>query len=174
MLFLLQLKFFLKILLSAFYRLPSLIYSLPRILFNLPRIHIWILIFLCAFVLIMSFIPSDIISDKEIKRELTLPINNTLKSKYAVALGVGLVPCPGVMTIVLFCIMLKKFTLGIMAAVAMSIGMGLTISVVGILSVLFANKTSNFVNRKAYILEVISGLLIIVLGIFLYLSIRTH
>lgn len=85
MLLLLQLKFFLKILLSAFYRLPSLIYSLPRILFNLPRIHIWILIFLCAFVLIMSFIPSDIISDKEIKRELTLPINNTLKSKYAVA-----------------------------------------------------------------------------------------
>lgn len=94
------------------------------------------------------------------------------KSKYAVALGVGLVPCPGVMTIVLFCIMLKQFTLGILAAIAMSIGMGLTISVVGILSVLFANKTSTFVNKKAYILEAVSGLLIIILGTFLFMAIK--
>ncbi len=94
------------------------------------------------------------------------------KSKYAVALGVGLVPCPGVMTIVLFCIMLKQFTLGIMAAIAMSIGMGLTISIVGILSVLFVNKTSNFVNKKAYILEAISGLLIVLLGVFLFIGVK--
>ena len=92
------------------------------------------------------------------------------KSKYAVAFGVGLVPCPGVMTIVLFCIMLKQFTLGILAAIAMSIGMGLTISIVGILSVLFANKTSNFVNKKAYILEAVSGLLIVLLGVFLFIA----
>ena len=94
------------------------------------------------------------------------------KSKYAVAFGVGLVPCPGVMTIVLFCIMLKQFTLGILAAVAMSIGMGLTISIVGILSVLFANKTSNFVNKKAYILEAVSGILIVILGVFLFSAVK--
>ena len=104
-------------------------------------------------------------SDENIKKD---------KSKYAVALSVGLIPCPGIMTIVLFCIMLKKFTLGIMAAIAMSIGMGLTISIVGIFSVLFANKTSNFVTKKAYMLEVISGLLIVTLGLFLFLSIKTH
>jgi ABC-type nickel/cobalt efflux system permease component RcnA len=94
------------------------------------------------------------------------------KSKYAVAFGVGLVPCPGVMTIVLFCIMLKKFTLGILAALAMSIGMGLTISIVGILSVLFANRTSTFVNKKAYILEAVSGVLIVLLGSFLFLAVK--
>ena len=94
------------------------------------------------------------------------------KSKYAVAFGVGLVPCPGVMTIVLFCIMLNQFTLGILAAIAMSIGMGLTISIVGILSVLFTNKTSNFVNKKAYILEVASGLLIVLLGVFLFIGVK--
>jgi ABC-type nickel/cobalt efflux system permease component RcnA len=93
---------------------------------------------------------------------------DTNKSKYAVALGVGIVPCPGVMTIVLFCIMLKKFTLGILAAIAMSIGMGLTISIVGILSVLFANKTDKFVNSKGYILEAISGVFIVILGIFMF------
>ena len=94
------------------------------------------------------------------------------KSKYMVAFGVGVVPCPGVMTIVLFCVMLKKFTLGILAAIAMSIGMGLTISVVGILSVLFAKKTSHFVTTKGYILEMISGVLIVALGVFLYFSIK--
>ena len=77
------------------------------------------------------------------------------------------------MTIVLFCVMLKQFTLGILAAIAMSIGMGLTISIVGILSVLFANKTSNFVKNKAYILEIFSGILIIILGLFLFMA-NTH
>jgi len=95
------------------------------------------------------------------------------KSKYAIAFGVGIVPCPGVMTIVLFCVMLKQFILGILAAIAMSIGMGLTISIVGILSVLFTNKTSNFVKNKAYILEIFSGILIIILGLFLFLA-NTH
>lgn len=91
------------------------------------------------------------------------------KSIYAVALSIGIVPCPGVMSIVLFCIILKKFTLGILAAVAMSIGMGLTISLAGILSVLFAKRTKSFINKKAYILQILSGFLIIVLGLFLLL-----
>ena len=98
--------------------------------------------------------------------------NKEGKSKYAIAFGVGLVPCPGVMTIVLFCIMLKQFMLGVLAAIAMSIGMGLTISIVGILSVLFANKTSTFVNKKAYILEAVSGILIVILGVFLFIGTR--
>lgn len=89
------------------------------------------------------------------------------KSRYAVALSVGIVPCPGVMTIVLFCIILKQFALGVLAAIAMSIGMGITISSVGIMSVLFANKTSKFINTKGYLLEMLSGGLILILGIFL-------
>ncbi|MEA1916106.1 MAG: hypothetical protein U9N42_01100 [Campylobacterota bacterium] len=92
------------------------------------------------------------------------------RSKYFVALSIGIVPCPGVMTIVLFSIVLKKFTLAVLAAVAMSIGMGLTISVVGILSVLFASKTERFVKSKGYILEIISGVLILLLGLLLFMS----
>jgi ABC-type nickel/cobalt efflux system permease component RcnA len=92
------------------------------------------------------------------------------KDKYLIALSIGIVPCPGVMSIVLFCIVLGKFMLGIFAAITMSIGMGVTISIVGILSVLFANKTNNFVYSKGYILQIVSGVLIILLGIFLLLS----
>jgi len=97
----------------------------------------------------------------------------TNKSKYSIALSVGVVPCPGVMTIVLFCILLKKFMLGVLAAITMSIGMGLTISVVGILTVLFSKKTEKFVNKKRYILEILSGILIVILGVFLLSSIYT-
>ncbi|MEA1915381.1 MAG: high frequency lysogenization protein HflD, partial [Campylobacterota bacterium] len=45
--------------------------------------------------------------------------NKNNKSKLAVAFSAGIIPCPGVMTIVLFCIMLKHFVLGIVAAVFM-------------------------------------------------------
>lgn len=92
---------------------------------------------------------------------------NCKKNKYALALSAGIVPCPGVMTIVLFCIMLKKFTLGIFAAIAMSIGMGLTISLVGILSITLNKKANGVLESKAYILEIIGGALILLLGFVL-------
>ncbi len=101
------------------------------------------------------------------KRDEDIPKN---KSKYALAIGAGIVPCPGVMTIVLFCIMLKQYVLGILAAISMSIGMGLTISVVGILSIMLNKKANSFINQKAYILEILGGLLIILLGAFLFYS----
>ncbi|RXJ77081.1 nickel transporter [Arcobacter sp. F155] len=90
------------------------------------------------------------------------------KSKYALAFSIGIVPCPGVMTIVLFCIILKKFALGILAAICMSIGMGLTISLVGILSILLNKKANNFLESKAFILELFGGVLILLLGIILF------
>lgn len=89
------------------------------------------------------------------------------KSELAVAFSAGIVPCPGVMTIVLFCIVLKKFLLGILAAIFMSIGMGLTISLAGILSIGLSNKGGNFLNNKGYILQMLSGVLILLLGVFL-------
>lgn len=88
-------------------------------------------------------------------------------SKYALAFSAGVVPCPGVMTIVLFCIMLKEYLLGILAAIAMSIGMGFTISLVGILSITLNKKTNNALQNRSFILEIVGGLLILFLGLFL-------
>lgn len=93
----------------------------------------------------------------------------TTKSKYALALSAGIVPCPGVMTIVLFCIILKKYLLGVLAAVFMSIGMGFTISLVGILSISLNKKANNFLEGKSFILEVLGGILILLLGIVLFI-----
>jgi len=104
------------------------------------------------------------------RKEKEKSIKKQEKSFIAVAFSAGVVPCPGVMTIVLFCLVLKQFTLGILAAIAMSIGMGLTISLAGIFSIAINNKTSNKLQEKAYILEIISACLIFCLGLFLFLA----
>jgi len=92
------------------------------------------------------------------------------RSELAVAFSAGVVPCPGVMTIVLFCIVLGQFTLGILAAITMSIGMGLTISIAGILSIALNKKGSSFLNEKSYILEMLGGFIILCLGLFLLMA----
>ena len=97
-------------------------------------------------------------------------IEKSSKSEMAVAFSAGVVPCPGVMTIVLFCIVLGQFTLGILAAIAMSIGMGLTISLAGIFSIAINKKANTFFNEKSYILETLGGVLVLLLGVFLLLS----
>lgn len=97
-------------------------------------------------------------------------VQKSEKSSYMIALSTGIVPCPGVMSIVLFSFILKHNTLAILSAITMSLGMGFTISVIGILSILFAKKTSKFVTTKGYLLEIFSGVLILILGSFLLLT----
>ncbi|MEA3353244.1 MAG: hypothetical protein U9Q33_05480 [Campylobacterota bacterium] len=103
------------------------------------------------------------------KKTKEIQIKQTNKSEYAIAFSAGVVPCPGVMTIVLFCIVLNQHLLAIASAISMSIGMGLTISIAGILSILF-NKKATFLDTKGYILEIFGAFLVLVLGLFLLSS----
>jgi len=89
MLLLLQFKFFIQKLLSFFYRLPHILYRLPRVFSRLPRIHILAIISLFIFLCIVSLIPTDVVTHKEIKRELILPISDSLQGKYAIAKPLG-------------------------------------------------------------------------------------
>jgi len=50
----------------------------------------------------------------------------------------------------------------------MSIGMGFTISIAGILGILFSKQTTKFTKKVGYILQMFSGVIIIALGVFLY------
>jgi len=117
-----------------------------------------VMIILVGFYIIISTYLSKKNKEQKIKRP---------RNKYLLALSIGIVPCPGVMTIVLFCIMLKQYLLGIIAAITMSIGMGFTISIVGILCITLNKKTNNILQNKSYILEVFGGFLILILGLFL-------
>ena len=89
------------------------------------------------------------------------------KSEYAVAFSAGIVPCPGVMTIVLFCVSTGNLYLGILAAIVMSLGMGFTISLAGILTSYASSKSGNYLKTKGYLLEMFGAVFIIILGVFL-------
>lgn len=118
-------------------------------------------------ILVAIYIIYNAIKDKNAKEKDETPKS---KSEVAVAFSAGVVPCPGVMTIVLFCIVLGQYTLGVLAALAMSIGMGLTISLAGILSIAINKKAGAFLDSKAYMLEIFGGVLILLLGLFLLSS----
>lgn len=68
------------------------------------------------------------------------------KGILAISLSIGIVPCPGVMSIVLYAMLVGYFSLGFLSAVLMSVGMGITISIAGILA-----TKANFSNsQKAF------------------------
>jgi ABC-type nickel/cobalt efflux system permease component RcnA len=121
----------------------------------------------CMIILVGLYLIYHSYSHRKAKEQNITPPN---KSEYAVAFSAGVVPCPGVMTIVLFCVMLKQYLLGVLAAITMSIGMGLTISLAGIISIAINKKAGGFLEAKAYILEILGGLLVLSLGVFLLLG----
>ncbi len=88
------------------------------------------------------------------------------KSDFAIAFGAGIVPCPGVMTVVLFSIMMGKVFVGIIAALLMSIGMGLTISLSAILATTVKKNSTHSISN---IFPYIGNSMVILLGIYLLL-----
>ena len=92
------------------------------------------------------------------------------RSSYAVAVSAGIVPCPGVMTITLFAISMGHVALGVVSALVMSIGMGLTISLAGVASVAVQNKGKRFMGGYGWLLQLASALLVIALGALLLLA----
>lgn len=92
------------------------------------------------------------------------------RSSYAVAFSAGIVPCPGVMTITLFALSMGHVAVGVVSALVMSIGMGLTISLAGIASVAVKNKGKRFLGGYGWLLQLASALLVIALGALLLLA----
>ena len=82
----------------------------------------------------------------------------------------GIVPCPGVMSVLFFSILLKQVYIGIIAAISISLGMGTTITVVGISTLYFKNR--KFMNKSIVpkILNIVSIFFILTFGSILILS----
>lgn len=76
------------------------------------------------------------------------------KTIFKLALSIGIVPCPGVMSIVLFSMILGYYTLGVASAVSMSLGMGITMSLAAILSTQL--KQSKMIHRYESIFQNLS------------------
>lgn len=58
------------------------------------------------------------------------------KSLWLAALAIGIIPCPGALTILLFSLSLNTLSLGIVLASMIALGMGLTISLLAVFTVL--------------------------------------
>ena len=85
----------------------------------------------------------------------------------------GLVPCPGAAAIMIFAVASDAMLLGILSVLAMSVGMGIFLSGIGLLSILFRRSISRFFKDQKrgrileLILHLIGGFLMICFGIFL-------
>jgi len=89
------------------------------------------------------------------------------KRDFAIALSVGIVPCPGVMMIVLFAINMGKLYLGILSAICMSIGMGFTISLIGVAVIKLKHKLGEGSGKISLLLNITGVSFIFIMGIFL-------
>ncbi|HBR1442218.1 TPA: nickel/cobalt efflux protein RcnA [Klebsiella quasipneumoniae subsp. quasipneumoniae] len=84
----------------------------------------------------------------------------------------GLIPCPASITVLLICLQLKKFSLGATLVLGFSVGLALTLVASGAIAALSMKHSTrrwpwlNDISRKA---PWISGLLIIVVGIYMML-----
>lgn len=94
-----------------------------------------VFIILIALYLLYETIKDRNLHEKEVD---TNEVKN--KNLLTIAVSIGIVPCPGVMTIVLFSMILGYYYLGIASAVMMSIGMGITISFAAILTTKVKNS----------------------------------
>ncbi len=85
----------------------------------------------------------------------------------------GLVPCPGASAIMIFAITSDAMILGILAVLAMSLGMGLFLSGLGLVSIFFRRGISRiFEDQKRarildLVLHLVGGILMICFGAFL-------
>ena len=81
----------------------------------------------------------------------------------------GLMPCPAAFTILIICLQLKRFSLGISLVLAFSFGLALTLVTVGVLaawSLRHAEKRFGGFGSFARKLPYLSGALLIVMGLF--------
>ena len=106
---------------------------------------------------------------KRISNPDTEDLKESTKRFLPWAVAVGLVPCPAVVMVMLFCLSMDALTLGLLLAAFISLGMAATISFVVIAVVMgrgfslgaFSKKRAEMVE---HILGIVSGIIVTVLG----------
>jgi len=88
------------------------------------------------------------------------------------ALAVGLVPCPGVVLVMLFCLSLNAVGLGLVLAFFLILGMAMTISAVGVAALAGKNLAFGVLERRHRLvkmfqrtIESAAALLVMLLGL---------
>jgi nickel/cobalt transporter (NicO) family protein len=104
-------------------------------------------------------------------RKMTKESVRPQKSRFGVVVLAGIVPCPGVITLCFFAITLGHITIGMIAAIFMSLGMGLTISLAGLLvNVMQKSKPVITQPHWFWALRLLGVLIVIALGLLFLLN----
>lgn len=116
----------------------------------------------------------------KLKNEMSL--NNadstSKKSIISMALAVGIIPCPGTMILVSFLATIGFVKLAVFAAFFMALGMGFTVSSIGIASIFMKQRLFRFMKNDQqklqhfqWYLSIAGSLLIIIFGIIFFLGV---
>ncbi len=97
------------------------------------------------------------------------------KSGFALALSVSIVPCPGVVMIMLFCISMGALPLGLILSGVMSFGMGVTIACIGFAALFLKQFSLGWMEKKAVSqarlwIEYLFALLLFFYGLLLFMG----
>lgn len=85
-------------------------------------------------------------------------------------LGAGIVPCPGTIVVFLFALSMGLYTLGILSAIVMSLGMGLTIAITAIFGTALRKKSTQKGAKIVKIIDIAGVSIMIIAGSALALS----
>ena len=109
----------------------------------------------------------------------TIPVKTTPRRLIPCAFIVGMIPCPAVVTVMLFCLSMDLPFLGILMATAVSLGMAFTISLTVI--VVMMGKAGSVVmlsekhrERMEMATGILSGTCVTALGLLLFISATLH
>ena len=99
------------------------------------------------------------------------------KNIIPIAFAIGMIPCPGAVIILLFSISMDVLKIGIISTFSMAVGMAVTISLVGILTIVSKRGVLKFIAGKSKVRDVFQvstqifgSLFILFLGIILFVS----
>jgi len=105
------------------------------------------------------------------------PSNHDIKQLLIVAITTGMIPCPGAAIILIFSISINFVTIGMMALLAMGIGMGFTTSIFALVAIFSRNSISSMrrFSQRAYhffhtALSICGAITIILFGVVLFFS----
>ena len=111
------------------------------------------------------------------QREISCRIKSNNKSIIPLVFAVGIIPCPGAVIILLFSISMDVLSVGMISIFSMAMGMAVTISLVGVLTIDSKQGVVKFISGKSKVRDVfqvctqiLGSLFILVLGIVLFVG----
>ena len=106
-----------------------------------------------------------------------LTSNRELTASVAPAVFIGMIPCPGVVLAVLFCLSMDMTGFGIILAIAVTLGMSVTLSAVVLaamagksLILTTLSRKPEFLHHAADVVEALAGLALAVISFLLFLT----